>query len=150
MPQFSNNPTESQWLQQRRLRVLEHGTRQLVNKIFFRLPDSYIPIFQAMAEDFYLRGKIPAPSIGLLAKYCLIMAGNAWNKDFQLENKENEVDYTQLPRKRWHPHAPALQSTMKLCDWRYAVEAAYDADEEWSLAEAAARQANAEISPEDF
>jgi len=53
------------------------------NRIYFRLPGSYIPFFQAMAEDYYQRGKIVQPSIGLLAKTCLITAGNAWNRMMQ-------------------------------------------------------------------
>jgi len=36
-----------------------------------------------MAEDYYQRGKIVQPSIGLLAKTCLITAGNAWNRMMQ-------------------------------------------------------------------
>jgi cytoskeletal protein RodZ len=58
---------------------------------YFRLPQSYIPFFQAMAEDYYQRGKIKAPSISLLAKTCLITACNAWNRmQAQLRNKEYE------------------------------------------------------------
>jgi RsiW-degrading membrane proteinase PrsW (M82 family) len=61
------------------------------NRIFLRMPSSYIPFFQAMAEDYYQRGKIKAPSISLLAKTCLITAGNAWNRMMiQLINKEFE------------------------------------------------------------
>ncbi|MDQ6666847.1 MAG: hypothetical protein M3Y53_01320 [Thermoproteota archaeon] len=42
-----------------------------------------------MAEDYYERGKIKQPTIGLLAKTCLITAGNAWNRmQIQLVNKE--------------------------------------------------------------
>jgi hypothetical protein len=47
---------------------------------YFRLSQSYVPFFQAMAEDYHRRGKIKAPSISLLAKTCLITAGNAWNR----------------------------------------------------------------------
>ena len=54
--------------------------RQVENKIFFRLPPSSIPFFQSMAEDYYQRGKIKAPTIGLLAKKCLMTAGDAWNR----------------------------------------------------------------------
>ena len=50
------------------------------NRIFLRLPSSYIPFFQAMAQDYYQRGKIKTPTIGLLAKTSLITAGNAWNR----------------------------------------------------------------------
>jgi hypothetical protein len=61
------------------------------NRIFLRLPGSYIPFFQAMAKDYYDRGKIPSPSIALLAKTCLITAGNAWNRMMiQLINKDFE------------------------------------------------------------
>ncbi|MDQ6667307.1 MAG: hypothetical protein M3Y53_03655, partial [Thermoproteota archaeon] len=48
--------------------------RQVDNKIFFRLPSSYLSFFQSMAEDYHRRGKIKAPTIGLLAKTCLITA----------------------------------------------------------------------------
>ena len=61
------------------------------NRIFLRLPGSYIPFFQAMAQDYYQRGKIKAPSISLLAKTCLLTAGNAWNRMMiQIMNKEWE------------------------------------------------------------
>jgi hypothetical protein len=63
------------------------------SKIFIRLPSSYIPFFQAMAEDYYKRGRIPKPSIGLLTKKCLIMAGNSWNRMMvQLKSKELEQE----------------------------------------------------------
>jgi|GEM_PF-908366 hypothetical protein len=61
------------------------------NRIFLRLPSSYVPFFQAMAQDYYQREKIESPSIGLLAKTCLITAGNAWNRmQIQLMNKESQ------------------------------------------------------------
>jgi hypothetical protein len=44
-----------------------------------------------MARDYYQRGKIESATIGLLAKTCLLIAGNAWNRmQVQLMNKENE------------------------------------------------------------
>jgi hypothetical protein len=46
--------------------------RQADNKFFFRLKSSYRSFFQTMAEDYYQRGKIKAPSISLLAKTCLL------------------------------------------------------------------------------
>src|SRR6266571_8939982 len=58
-------------------------TKQHLNygdKIFVRVPRLDIPFYQAMAQDYYQRGKISQPSIGLLTKKCLIMAGNSWNK----------------------------------------------------------------------
>lgn len=59
-------------------------------KIFIRLRSSYTAFFQAMAEDYYRRGLISKPSIGLLTKKCLFMAGNSWNiKMIRLRN----VDY---------------------------------------------------------
>jgi len=65
--------------------------QQVQNKFFFRLPSTYISFFQAMAKDYYERGKIPSPSIALLAKTCLITAGNAWNRMMiQLINKDFE------------------------------------------------------------
>jgi hypothetical protein len=65
--------------------------QQVQNKFFFRLPSSYISFFQAMGEDYYQRGKITSPSIALLAKTCLITAGNAWNRMvIQLINMEFE------------------------------------------------------------
>ena len=59
------------------------------NRIFFRIAGSYTTFFQAMAEDYYQRGKIESPTIGLLAKTCLIIAGNAWNRmQAQLMNEK--------------------------------------------------------------
>jgi hypothetical protein len=60
------------------------------NKIFIRLPSIYIPFFQAMAEDYYRRNKISRPSIGLLTKKCLFMAGHSWNRRMVLLKN---VDY---------------------------------------------------------
>lgn len=58
---------------------------------YFRLPQSYEPFFQAMAENYYQRSKIKAPSISLLAKTCLIITGNAWNRmQIQLMNQNLE------------------------------------------------------------
>jgi hypothetical protein len=54
--------------------------QRVQNKIFFRLHSSYFSFFQAMAEDYYKKGKIKAPTIGLLAKKCLMTAGGAWNR----------------------------------------------------------------------
>jgi hypothetical protein len=130
------------------------GTKQAVNgsnKFFFRLPYSYVSFFQAMAEAYYREGKIQAPSIGLLAKMCLITAGNAWDRSiFQLGSKENKINETLFPRKPWHPHAPTLQSTITLSDYSLAVEAALEADEEWRLAVEATQEVNAEPFPDDF
>lgn len=53
---------------------------EIKTKYYVRLRPAYIPFFQAMAEDYYQRGKIESPTIGLLAKTCLITAGNAWNR----------------------------------------------------------------------
>jgi hypothetical protein len=74
---------------------LEHKSlptkQQVQNKFFFRLPSAYISFFQSMADDYYQRGKIKAPSISLLAKTCLITAGNAWNRMMiQIMNKDFE------------------------------------------------------------
>jgi hypothetical protein len=58
---------------------------------YIRLPQSYIQFFHAMADDYYRRGKIKAPSISLLAKTCLITAGNVWNRmQIQLMNQNLE------------------------------------------------------------
>jgi len=127
------------------------------NKIFVRLPKRSVSFFEEMAQDYYERGMIPAPSIGLLTKACLITAGNAWNKfQFQLMNKEveinevrgestpsqrQEINYENIlkeqlqgavrsPRQRWHLRAPTLQPFGTLWNWRQAVAAARKANEE--------------------
>jgi hypothetical protein len=73
------------------------------NKIFFRLQYSYRPFFQAMAEDYYQRGKIDSPSIGLLAKACLMTAGNAWNRMMlQLMTQDFEKKWRQKIEQERH------------------------------------------------
>jgi hypothetical protein len=125
------------------------------NKIFVRLPKQSVSFFEEMAQDYYERGIIPAPSIGLLTKACLITAGNAWNRlQFQLMNKEveinevrgkssqsqpQEINYENIlkeqlqgevrsPRQRWHLRAPTLQLFGTLWNWRQAVAGAREAD----------------------
>jgi uncharacterized protein YhjY with autotransporter beta-barrel domain len=74
------------------------------NRIFLRLPSAYIPFFQAMAQDYYQREKIESPSIGLLAKTCLITAGNVWNRMcIQLMNKEYERKMRQQQQEAGNP-----------------------------------------------
>jgi hypothetical protein len=56
-----------------------------------------------MARDYYQRGKIKSPTIGPLAKTCLITAGNAWNRmQDQLMNKgyEKKSPQVELERQR--------------------------------------------------
>jgi hypothetical protein len=62
---------------------VEQKKQQGRTNYYIRLPQTYVPFFQAMAEDYHQRGKIESPSIGLLAKTCLITAGNAWNRMMQ-------------------------------------------------------------------
>ena len=148
MPKFTEKQSNYQSTE------LGPGTKHLINdsnKVFFRLPYSYVSFFQAMADAYHREGKIQAPSIGLLAKMCMIIAGNAWDRTIsQSVNKENKVDETLFPRKPWHPHAPTLQSTITLSDYSLAVEAALEADEEWRLAVEATQEVNAEPFPDDF
>jgi hypothetical protein len=59
---------------------VEQKKQQGRTNYYIRLPLSYVSFYQAMAEDYYQRGKIKAPSISLLAKTCLITGGNAWNR----------------------------------------------------------------------
>ncbi|MDQ6666686.1 MAG: hypothetical protein M3Y53_00495 [Thermoproteota archaeon] len=81
------------------------------NRIYLRLPSSYLSFFQAMAEDYYQRGKIEAPSIGLLAKTCLITAGNAWNRMcIQLMNKEYERKMRQEVEQERHQQQQQQQN----------------------------------------
>ncbi len=83
-----------------------------------------------MAEDYYERGKIKQPTIGLLAKTCLITAGNAWNRmQIQLVNKEYEKKMQQPELQRQAPQTPpGLQRPQhpiyprldtKNMDWRW-------------------------------
>jgi hypothetical protein len=81
---------------------LPPARRQRVqNKIFFRLSSHHLSFFQAMAQDYYGRGKIKSPTIGLLAKTCLITAGNAWNRMMhQLMTQDFERKLRQLEQER--------------------------------------------------
>jgi len=80
---------------------VEQKKQQGRTNYYFRLSQPYVPFFQAMAEDYYQRGKIESPSIGLLAKTCLITAGNAWNRmQIQLMNKEWERKLHQVEQER--------------------------------------------------
>jgi hypothetical protein len=85
----SSTPLSPEQVQQKK--------QQARTNYYIRLPQSYAPFFQAMAEDYYQRGKIKAPSISLLAKTCLLTAGNAWNRmKVQLMNKEYERKLRQV------------------------------------------------------
>lgn len=68
---------------------------QIKTKYYIRLRPAYFAFFQAMARDYYERGKIKEPSIGLLAKTCLITAGNAWNR-MQAQLKNNNYQRKML------------------------------------------------------
>jgi hypothetical protein len=80
---------------------VEQKKQQGRTNYYIRLPLSYVSFFQAMAEDYYQRGKIKAPSISLLAKTCLITAGNAWNRtQIKLMTQDVEKEWRQLEQER--------------------------------------------------
>jgi hypothetical protein len=77
-PDIGHNelPTKQKWLK---------------NKFFFRLPPQHISFYEAMAQDYYQRGIIPRPKVSLLAKKCLMNAGNSWNRtQLQIMKQESE------------------------------------------------------------
>lgn len=76
--------------------------KRLKNKFFFRLPPQHISFYEAMAQDYYQRGRIPRPRVSLLAKKCLMNAGNSWNRmQLQVMNQEYERKIQQeLERQR--------------------------------------------------
>jgi hypothetical protein len=91
---------------------VEKKKQQGQTNYYIRLPRAYAPFFQAMAEDYYQRGKIKAPTIGLLAKICLMTAGNAWNRmQIQLMNKEWEqkLHHVEQERQRQQQHPQNYQ-----------------------------------------
>ena len=80
---------------------IEQKKQQGRTNYYLRLPLSYVPFFQAMARDYYQRGKIKSPTIGLLAKTCLITAGNSWNRmQVQQMNKGYEKKSRQVELER--------------------------------------------------
>lgn len=80
---------------------IEQKKQQGRTNYYLRLPLSYVPFFQAMARDYYQRGEIKSPTIGLLAKTCLITAGNAWNRmQVQQMNKGYEKKSRQVELER--------------------------------------------------
>jgi hypothetical protein len=102
-------------------------TKQPVNnsdKIFLRLPRLYIPFYQAMAEDYYQRGRISQPSIGLFAKKCLLMAGNSWDRMIiQLRNLDYEREEIEQERRQNREYlTPTSEYQQQRQDWERKVE----------------------------
>ncbi len=86
---------------------------------YIRLPPAYIPFFQAMAEDYYQRSKIEAPSISLLAKTCLITAGNAWNRmQIKLMNQDFEKRRQKVEQERRQQQPQNYQQRREFVDFR--------------------------------
>jgi hypothetical protein len=75
---------------------------EIKTKYYVRLRPAYIPFFQAMAEDYYQRSKIKSPTIGLLAKTCLITAGYAWNR-MQVQLMNQNLDKRRLQQEAGNP-----------------------------------------------
>ena len=94
------------------------------NKIFVRLPRLYMPFYQAMAEDYYQTGRISQPSIGLLTKKCLIMAGNSWKRMMiQLENVDYERKELEQERQQNGEYSiPTSEYQEQRQDWHSRIE----------------------------
>jgi hypothetical protein len=111
----SSTPLSPEQVEQKR----QHGR----TNYYLRLPLSYVPFFQAMAEDYFQRGKIESPTIGLLAKTCLITAGNAWNRmQIQLMNKEYERKVQQQHQQQDYQQRPETQASDNLVPESIAIK----------------------------